>query len=341
MVVFPYFISQLHHRQIPSIAKILCIVSMLCLPVLSQAQYGTGNPEKIKQLASRTLIIVKEEESASILKILKTKRRLDQQEKYKKRVAQYNADMQEVVEKFWKFNTPVMYKTYSEVEKLYKSKDYAVLFCGTVENFKFKGVSGGKLHEGLSWTYQDMNVKRDYWDKYTVMQIRLIEELNRPEPIYSQNLANIFPEKADMVFGLQALNYYIQDAAKPAKEQALKKVVQVAGEELASKTLLLKRDWVNAELTESEVKAAYPYSFQIADPFTFNKLVVQGDSSYAYLQIVPHITSSKNKIRIQYMHLIIDAADGKVLGLSSPGLSEGNKVITKANLKDYSQYARK
>lgn len=318
-----------------------CLMVLLFSFSFAHAQYGIGNPDKIKKLEGRTLIVVKEEISGRILKILKTKRRPDQIERYTNSVENYNAAMQEVVEKFWLYDTPVEYKTYSQVKKLYKSKNYAVLFCATVENFKVKGASGGKMHEGLAWSYQDVNVDRDYWDKYTVMQIRLIEELHNPEPIYSQNLANIFPEKADLVFGVQALGYYTQDSDNQHKEQKLKKVMQVTGEVLATKTLLLNQSWMETSLSAMEVKAVYPYAFQIADAHTFNNLVMQADSGYAYLQIVPQISSLKNKIKIQYLHLIIDAADGKVLGLSSPGLSEGNKRITKGNLKDYSQYARK
>jgi hypothetical protein len=94
-------------------------------------------------------------------------------------------------------------------------------------------------------------------------------------------------------------------------------------------------------LTEKEIKSVYPYSFQITDGRSFNEMVLEADSSHAYLQIVPQVSSSKNKIKIQYLHLIIDAKDGKILGLSSPGLTDGDKVITKANLKDYSQYIKK
>jgi hypothetical protein len=329
------------NKNIISIFQILALAFFVSISFFSQAQYGTGNPEKIKQLANRTLIVVKEEESQRIINILKTKRRLDQVETYKKRVAAYNADMEQVVEKFWKFGTCVEYKTFAEVERLYKTKSYAVLYCATVENFKQKGTSGGKMHQGLAWSYQDVNIKRDYWDKYTLMQIKLIEEWKQSESIYSQNLANLFPEKSDLVFGLQALNYYVTDAGRAGKEFQLKKVMQVTGEELASKTLLIKKDWVYHALTEKEIKSVYPYSFQITDGRSFNEMVLEADSSHAYLQIVPQVSSSKNKIKIQYLHLIIDAKDGKILGLSSPGLTDGDKVITKANLKDYSQYIKK
>jgi hypothetical protein len=166
------------------------------------------------------------------------------------------------------------------------------------------------------------------------MQIRLIEELNKPEPVFSQNLSNVFPEKADIVFGLQALQHYVL-SEKNGKDLSFKKIVQIASDELAAKTLLLKQDWIPSTLSETEVKSIYPFGVQISDGTTFNNLVMQADSSYAYLQIIPQISSTKNKIKIQYLHVILDAADGKILGMSTPGLSDGSKIITKANLKDY------
>ena len=308
---------------------------------VAYAQYGTGNLEKMKQLQNRKLIVVVEEESAQIIKILQTKKRPDQIDKYRKSVADYNTSMKEVAERLWPFDTKILYMKFTDAKRLYKTDQYAVLYCATVENFKHVGQTGGKMHEGLLWSYQNLNVGRDYWDKYTVMQIKLVEELSKTPAVYSQNLANIFPEKSDMVFGLQTFNLYLREADKRSKSCELKQVMQVSGQVLATKTLLLRKDWAYHSLTDNEIKEAYPHAFLLTDASTFNNLVMQGDSSYAYLQIVPEITSSKNKIKINYLHLIIDAAEGKVLGISSPGISEGSKIITKSNLKDYSSYARK
>jgi hypothetical protein len=313
----------------------------LFLAYAAHGQYGTGNPEKIKQLQNRKLIVVVEEESAQIIKILQTKRRPDQIEHYRKSVAEYNTAMKEVVQKLWKFDTKILYMKFTDAKRLYKTDQYAVLYCATVENFKSVGQSGGKMHEGLIWSYQNLNLGRDYWDKYTVMQIKLVEELGKSTAVFSQNLANIFPEKSDMVFGLQTFNLYMQESEKRSKECNLKKIMQVNSEVLASKTLLLRKDWANQGLTDSEIKAVYPHPYLLTDACNFNTLVMQGDSMYAYLQIVPQITSSKSKIKISYLHLIIDAAKGKLLGISTPGMSEGDKNITRANLKDYSSYAGK
>lgn len=313
----------------------------LLLTYTAQGQYGTGNFEKIKQLQNRKLIVVVEEESAQIIKILQTKRRPDQIEQYRKSVADYNAAMKEVAEKLWPFHTKILYMSFADAKRLYKTDQYAVLYCATVENFKHVGKSGGKMHEGLLWTYRNVTAGRDYWDKYTVMQIKLVEELNKPTAVYSQNLAHIFPETSDIVFGLQTFNLYVQEADKRNKAYDLKKVMQVNGDVLSSKTLLLRKDWAYHTLTDTEIKSVYPHPYLLTDAGTFNTLVMQGDSSYAYLQIVPQITSMKSKIKINYLHLIIDAAEGKVLGISSPGFSEGDKNITKSNLKDYSSFARK
>jgi hypothetical protein len=102
----------------------------LLLTYTAQGQYGTGNFEKIKQLQNRKLIVVVEEESAQIIKILQTKRRPDQIEQYRKSVADYNAAMKEVAEKLWPFHTKILYMSFADAKRLYKTDQYAgVVLC--------------------------------------------------------------------------------------------------------------------------------------------------------------------------------------------------------------------
>jgi hypothetical protein len=68
---------------------------------------------------------------------------------------------------------------------------------------------------------------------------------------------------------------------------------------------------------------------------------VGGDSTYAYVQIIPEVISKRSKIKVNYLHLVLNAADGTLLAVYSPGGTEDEgKVITKSALKEYVRHER-
>jgi hypothetical protein len=336
--------------------KIYFFIQVIFFALLSlgtaQAQFGTGNPQKIKYMQNRKLIIVVEQESVKMVELLRKKRRADQIDLYKSTIRDYNVAMQEAVEKFWPYGKgpdSLLYMTYDEADRLRKTKtkEYAVLYCANVENFTFKGEEGGRKLNGISWSdnFKVANSKRDHWEKYAVMEIKLIEELGKSEPVFTQNLANVLPEKADVVFGLRVLQYYLQEQLSKSNGGVVKMedILKIKDEgKIAEKTLLLRRNWVHSYLSEGSVKAIYNFPFEIVEPIVFNNRALDADSAYAILMIIPEVISRKAKIKVNYMHLIIDAADGSPITSSIINDSEKDqgKMIEKANFRDYQQSAK-
>jgi len=322
-------------------------VFLLLLARVSQAQFGVCEPARLRELPARKLIVVTEMDSPRLIELLRRKRKTKEIDLYKAAVGQYNAWIREAVTRYWPYDAEsVQYMTFSEADRLRrgaKSKEYAVLYCAHVENFMTKGNEGARHHAGLVWSedFTEVNKKREHWDTYAVMELKLIEDLGNHNTVFSQNLSNVLPDKADLVFGLQILNRYIKaDAAKAAKLSHMQDVLSFAAAKPDSTTLLLRKDWLHPYLNEHNVKSLYPHAYQVVDAGTYQSHVGV-DSAYAYVQIIPEVISKRAKIKVNYLHLVLNAADGALLAVYSPGGTEDEgKIITKSAIKEYFRHER-
>ena len=322
-------------------------IFLLLLAQVSYAQFGVCEPTRLWELPARKLIVVTEMDSPRLIELLRRKRKTKEIDQYKAAVAQYNSWIREVANRYWPYHPEnIEYMSFSEADRLRrgaKSKSYAVLYCAHVENFMNKGNEGARRHSGLVWeeNFTEVNKKREHWDTYAVMELKLIEDLGNHNTVFSQNLSNVLPDKADLVFGLQMLNRYIKaDEAKAVKLSQMQDVLNYAAAKADSTTLLLRKDWLHPYLNEYNVKSLYPNAYQVVDAGTYQARV-GGDSTYAYVQIIPEVISKKSKIKVNYLHLVMNAANGALMAVYSPGGAEDEgKVITKSALKEYFRHER-
>ena len=322
-------------------------ILLLLTARVSQAQFGVCEPTRLRELPARKLIVVTEMDSPRLIELLRRKRKTKEIDLYKAAVAQYNAWIREVAPRYWPYQPEnIEYMTFSEADRLRrgtKSKSYAVLYCAHVENFINKGTEGARRHSGLVWEedFTEVNKRREHWDTYAVMELKLIEDLGNPNTVFSQNLSNVLPDKADLVFGLQMLNRYIRAGeAKAPKLSEMQDVLSYASSPSDSTTLLLRKDWLHPYLNEHNVKPLYPNAYQVVDAGTYQSRV-GGDSTYAYVQIIPEVISKRSKIKVNYLHLVMNAGDGALLAVYSPGGTEDEgKIITKSALKEYVRHER-
>jgi hypothetical protein len=317
------------------------IFFFLLLTRVSHAQFGVCTPEKLSELPQRKLIVVTEMDSPRLVEMLRKKRKTKEIDLYKASVVQYNVWMRQVVERYWPYAKDIEYMTFGDADRLRraKSKDYAVLYCAHVENFTTKGDEGARRHSGLLWQedFLDVNKKREHWDTYAVMEIKLIEDLGNRNTVFSQNLSNVLPDKADLAFGMQIFHHYLRAVeAKATRLSEMQDVLNYAAPLSDSITLLLRKDWLQPSLNENNVSALYPHPYQVIDAQAYQARIGCGDSTYAYVQIIPEVLSKRAKIKVNYLHLVLNASDGRVLGAYSPsGPEQDGKIITKNALKEY------
>ena len=319
---------------------------LLALTNTLSAQFGMGKPDDIEQLKKRTLIVIVEKPSEKLIKKLTKKGKTADIDAYKAAVDEYNTNMQQVIEKFWKFSTgKIEYKSADELKKINNKKNYALIYCnsGGASNFS----SGYDESDGLTW---DVDIKDETpsVDKFTLFSVALLE---KNSPIYHTTLPDIFPTKADLTYGLLTTTNYFNYrlSHKKVSRSDIEDQIKENQPLLKTKTLLLQKDLMDKKLTPSEIKAAYPYKYELADDNEIDEHVVNADPNYAYALIVPAVNSGLHSNSIIFYQVVINCEDGSTLAMSMPsmgsmmlaskfGSKSGHSVFTKNTLMDFCKY---
>lgn len=312
------------------------------------AQCGEGYLGKMYQLPHRELIVVREVPSQKVIDLMKKKKKLKEIKEYETAVENYNAALEQAVEKYWKWDSSATYMTMNEADRFRRTqaKNYAVLYCATIDNFIVRGDVGGRDlgHVTFPEGYRTLNAMREHWRNYTVMEIKMLEDLGKSTPIYRQNLPNVVPEKADLVLGVQAVQHYLADTTlrpRPTPHE-WQEVLPSAEINMQEKTLLLRKDWLATGMTHAAIKEVYPHPFVIVDANRFNESAMRGNPKLALLEIVPEVHSKKQKIVTNYLHAIIDSTTGLPLGFVMLKAEDGkDKYISRTSMKELAQYLKK
>jgi hypothetical protein len=331
----------------PNIYLLSLLLLLFVASFSARAQMGMGKIEEIEAVQSRKLIVMIEEPRERMLKKIAKKAKRGSVEDYKADLATYNANIKEVAEKFWPYkNGAIQYKTYAEIEALQKSgsEEYAVLICVSSEP-RATG-AGYNYYEGLYWV---KDVKEDFEDRddnmFSVMAINVIEDFKK-RPVFYTTLYDVFPTKSSLVYGIMTIGNYFNTRIKTKKEGAkmrdererAEQEMAIRAPKLAEKTLLIREEWLDKELTEANFKNYYPYKYKICDRATMDQAVMSQDSKYAYAVELPNIISGSRGNTIVYMQFVIDATDNQpicVVRPSNGSMMLGGSVTGKAGTRNF------
>jgi hypothetical protein len=324
--------------------KICLIIIILFKVYVSFGQFGMGNVKEIKEVQKRKLIVVLETVAA----------KGKDNNSYINDINTYNENIKFIAEKYWPYNKDsIIYKTYDEVEKMkkMKSKNYAVLYCISATPSK---LMSGYFHEnGILWE-DDMD--KHVLDKETLtstnFEINLIEKFGK-QAVYSTPLFEVFPNKSSLIFGIQnAISYFDFRVKKKEKEkninaeEELNLMISQNASMLKSKTLLIREDWSDKEMSDDEIKKHYGYEYKICTKSEFETAIVNNDPGYAYFAVLPMVVSSRDKNFVVFVQYIYNCEDHKLLGFVKPGLGAlmgagyfgkdaGDRTISKKSLKTF------
>ncbi len=328
--------------------KFCLFICLLFSASVGWAQCGTGNSALLKKLAGRELIVIREQPSQKVMELMKKKKKHDQVAGYEAAVNAYNVSFQQAIEKYWQWDNSANYMTMNDADRLRKTqaKNYAVIYCTTIDNFTIKGDVGGRNFNRLTFpeNYRLLNSNREHWRNYTVMEIKFLEDLAKSQPIFRQNLANLIPEKADLAFGVQVVQHYLADTTLRNRPEPYEweEVLPRAEADMNAKTLLLRKDWLARGITYDDIKEVYPYPFVIVDSKRFNESAMRGNTNLALLEIVPEVHSKKQKIVTNYLHAVIDSMTGLPLGFVMLKAEDGkDKYISRESMKELAHYLKK
>jgi hypothetical protein len=323
--------------------SILMLMSSLGL----YAQFGLGKIEEIEEVQKRKLIVMIEEPREKMLKKIAKRTKRGSVDDYKADLKTYNENVKTVVEKFWPYNkSGIKYMTFDEIKALSKTKnrEYAVLNCVSTEPSSFN--AGFNYAEGLYWV---KDIKEDFEDRddlmFSTMAINTIEDFSG-RPVYYVPLFDVFPTRASLVYGVKNIENYFNMRIQTKRNGAKARDERARAEEemarraptLANKTLIIREEWLDKELTKENIKSYYPYPYQICTREFMDEVAMNQDSKYAYGVVLPYVISSSNRNTVIYIQYVIDGIDNQAMCLVMPstgGMMLAGSITGKAGNRNF------
>jgi len=299
------------------VLSLLLVVSVhLCL---SQSILKPVKPEIAKQVQGKKIIVMLYEEDPSIAKGLDASKL----KAYKERITNLNAGLK-MIKDLWTFNKSVVCLTPTEIRNLSSlASDYAILSITIL-----------KINDGAIIGWNNFLAR---------MFICFPDKLDPKHPIFYQEIYSTTTDydvpSADKI-GIIAGMFRLQDHLM-ARAEDKKRVGGLYQEDalenhgmLGSKTLLLNKEYLDKNISDSDISTSYRYGYEVCDKSKIEQAQVTKDARYAYVYRFPVISKHE-----QYSHVVFDAATGKILSFSMPWGVHLNDYIDKKHLKNYWLYS--
>lgn len=296
---------------------------------------GLGKPKDIEVVKSQSLVVVLKEEDPKELKKLASKP--DDLATYKGYIANYNAQMQELVPKLWKFSPSVEFKYAADLPALRKAKgvQHGVLQQADLVDMHrhYNGAGGapGGMSNMLNYSYSSDRISAFTLEVYGDGDQNKVWRVSiAPGPIYG----------SDIIFSLRTLQTYMQSRLDGRSRGDMRAEIAANGKQLPTKTLLIDETDLKNKLTAADIKQAYPFPYQVVPRQTIEQAVASGDTHYAYIRMMPVSESI-------FAQVVVDATTNDLLAYSLPGtvqmmaLRSGGSVVSKTSFKDFAKAAGK
>lgn len=290
--------------------KLSFLFAALSAVTFLHAQEGASKKQDIESIQKRTLVVVTEEADEKLLAKLEG----DMAAQYKKDIEDYNRDIKAAVTGFWKFNDKIEYKTRAEMGKLTKakSKDYAYIEYSKFSVNTYNATAYKCTYQFKEGAKQTMAMESDY--NCTLLNIRLSENKPRGYPVYGVKMPGAFPDKADLVYALKAMQRQFAYKLEGKKDYDIFYIYKENAKLLPAVTLLVNEN--NTALNIDEIKKAYPYPVELVKKDKINEALLNSDEKTAFVIMIPHKGDT-------YSFEIHSAKDCTLLGFTTNTQSEG------------------
>jgi hypothetical protein len=331
--------------------KTTLFLFFLFLINLSQAQFSnTKHAEALKIKNSILLVSLEEEDGKFVTKLKKKKKRQAELKSYLDNIAGRNEAIKNAFENYWTFSDKVEFHPRSVVEKLMKENKGKYVDAMMSE---FKEYEKFKTHIGLDgrkagWRSTPSGLMEyNPSTKYSVTaNIITTLKIGNPKEMITMYLPNALPSKADLVYGVQQmqfiLNYLVE--SEDHKMSKIKKHIQTLAPKLKDKILLIDRKLTHKKMTNKTIKSIYPFEFELVEGKVLDEAIENKDERYAYVQIVD-TPGGKGNVSV---HFVMGADDGEIYCIVAPKVAvtlkgtsiiRYNEKIKKKQIQKYAEYA--
>jgi hypothetical protein len=334
---------------------VLSLLMLLCYSPRIFAQMGMGKPKEIKELAERKLIVITEEPSTKVIDKLKKKGQTAEIEKIQKMYDDFNALVKISVAQKWTMHQEVEYKTWTQFKKMdnKKREKYAAIYF--LSKRAARTSSGYVPAKNLilnSDMDEETTTQHDFTSLFQTFTIDKAEDvpvdkIKFGNPVYSMTLPEVYPGALSVHFALQSTNIYFEQrlSGEKATMKSAKKEIAENSARLKEKTLLIREDWKDDDLTAGIIKEIYPYAFKFVSKEELEASILAGENDKAWLVVLPYVNSNSRSNSVIFVQQIIDNTDGQTLAMYMPSMGSmmlkgtiggksGKSYLTEKTLKE-------
>jgi len=352
--------------------KKIAFLVCLALSINMKAQLNVDEviPSKtdIEKIKSNTMVVVLFSENQEYIQTLTKKNKTEDLAFYKKSIESYNANIKEVIPKFFNIAKEIKFLNIDEVAAMMpaEKKEFSFLVFNVSASLGGNNDMNTKSNNAFAWQslsfdFYNSNPKSKYTENYktihfsddnadyTKMEIYLRDTKNSDSKMVGlKNYPNIAPTKADLIHTYRWLSGRFKEVAEG------KKKVEPDGSPLKQKTLYICSDNLNKKLTEAEIKKKYKYKFKIVSKEEFDNALINQDSSVCLLYVMPMVKTamggaptgiSAARSAITFGQIIMDAKTGTVCALAFAkfnmgGVGSSYDDVKAKHFDDYLKYIK-
>lgn len=292
----------------------LCLIFLISYNVY--AQFGYGDPDDIRALKKRTLLVeLKEPDKKTVKKY--RKRNQEKLDTYLDNIDNYNESIKLAFTENWGLSKNVKFVSFEEIEEISDDKNRKDQF-GYFKTYKRNRSMAGNLDESF---YE-------------------IGLTNLKKPIYSfQSEPFSDFKKADAIVVVQQIRNYLNMRIKKDKENLrrrdLRQMIEERTKKLKNKMLYINEDLVSSRF-KRKMSSVYSYDYKIVSKSKIDKAIVDKTENIAYVRSIPIAQTSHPDIKYSgeriYVQIFINAETGKIL--ANAGRSIGARELTVRDMKN-------
>jgi len=298
--------------------KRIVLYLFLLTSVVSKAQINAnfyGDPDQLKQLKTRPLLVEVLEEDPDVLKKLSKPKKAEELEDYKKFIVNFNRDFKVYAQKYWLYTDKMEFKTATEIAALQKAKNksYAVLRLVQLNDKGYWGIKTNQNVPAIGFTRIESNiVKTD--SKIYLPSRHLNNDKSLSEADYKYALS-ILQANVDWIIANNKVLNFDKYAEKMAKESVSK---------LKGKTLLVEDNMLAKGRTKEAAIKNYGGNLKFVPESELNDALVNKSKNCAVLYTAPYGIVKSNMMVVQlstivYFKIIVDCETNEILWLYMPG----------------------
>lgn len=299
--------------------KKVCIVLLLITTLVTKAQINPknyGEKQDFENLKTRTLIVEILEEDPKTLKKLSSPKKAEELKNYVDFIKEFNNNFKTYVQKYWRLNSKLEYKTTTEVDALNKQKNttYAVIRFVSLNDIDSYGLKSGLSVPAISYSRIESDRRKPDAKNYLPYRYFSNDDKSLNEGDYKYVLET-----------LQAnINWIVKNDKTISFDKYSEKMAIENCPKLKGKTLLIEDNMMMKGRSTDEAKKNYGGDLKFVSETEINDAFVSKKKNTAVLYAAPFgIIKGGIAVvqvsRIVFFKIIVDCETGEILYLYMPG----------------------